>query len=127
METKKIKVGQLWKTREGEKVRVLSVYDDSGYPVYCDNRKMYTKDGFYLGADMPVEFDLVELLSDTDEQEIIGEAVSEPAEVHGEPLQAIDYNRRAEHIAQIVLQGMQSGMLPETINRCIELYNQNAK
>ena len=60
---KNIQVGQIWKTRGGELVRVVSV-DDTDFPYNLAPRSCVTADGREFDDGEPGELDLVSLVRD---------------------------------------------------------------
>ena len=58
---KKFEEGQKWLNRKGEVVKIISVSNNSKWPIMIDNGKMYTKNGRYFTA-VESDEDLVELV-----------------------------------------------------------------
>lgn len=59
-----LKVGQVWRNREGGCVVIMENATSTTYPFRGDNGQTYTFDGYMHGSKEPHEYDLVELIRD---------------------------------------------------------------
>ena len=61
-----LKVGQVWRTREGGCVVIMDRVANTPFPFYGDNQRTYTLNGLVYGFDDPNDNDLIELIRDVD-------------------------------------------------------------
>ena len=59
-----LKVGQVWRNREGCCVVIMENATSTTYPFRGDNGQTYTFDGYMHGSKEPHDYDLVELIRD---------------------------------------------------------------
>jgi hypothetical protein len=122
----KFKVGQVWRTRNGEEVGILEVsyIADRCYPIECsDGHSRNALGNFIVGDESG--FDLVELVTDAAETALASEFSG--GEVHQAPAPLAGVNPRRADIIKIVVRGMASHLSPRSTNEFIELYDSAVK